>query len=192
MDVHPSGKSCMTAHIFVDANVFVYAKDPCERLKQPIAAAWIENLWKGKAGRTSMQALNECYSVLTRKVRPPLSHDVAWEHIKKLMGWDPRPVDSTLAVSAREIEQRYGLNWWDCLIIAAAQAERCSILLTEDLQDRAVYGNVSVRNPFAPAVCDSALPQLYGADRAFALRSRLRGRRIRPRPSGTTGAQVGL
>ena len=182
----------MTAHIFVDANVFVYAKGPGEPLKKALAAAWIARLWKEKAGRTSMQALNECYSVLTRKMRPPLSRDVAWEYVTELIAWDPRAVDSTLAVNAREIEQRYGLNWWDCLIIAAAQAERCSILLTEDLQDRAVYGNVSVRNPFAPAVCDSALPQLYGADRAFALRSRLRGRRIRPRPSGTTGAQVGL
>ncbi len=182
----------MTAPVFVDANVFVYANQPCEALKQPVAVSWIERLWSEKIGRTSMQALNECYSVLTRKADPRLPHDRAWEYVRKLMAWRPYPVTARLAKRAREIQKQHRLNWWDCLIVAAAQAQRCSILLTEDLQDSAMYGDVRVRNPFAPAVCDSTLPEMYGRDRAWVLRRRWRNRSLRPWPRATTENQVGL
>jgi len=32
------------------------------------------------------------------------------------------------------IEDRYGLSWWDSLIVAAANRARATRLLTEDLQ----------------------------------------------------------
>ena len=36
----------MTAPVFVDTNVFVYARDAGEPIKQPRAAAWLEHLWR--------------------------------------------------------------------------------------------------------------------------------------------------
>ena len=41
------------------------------------------------------------------------------------------------------------ISWWDALIVAAAQASRCSILLTEDLQHDQLLGGVRVVDPFA-------------------------------------------
>jgi hypothetical protein len=78
-----------------------------------------------------------------------------------LMEWNPYPVGPDVAWRAREIQLRYSLNWWDCLIVASAQIQECSTLLTEDMQDGATYGSVTVRNPFAAAVRDLCLPELY-------------------------------
>jgi len=60
----------MTAPVFVDTNVFVYASDNRETVKQPLAEEWLERLWREQSGRTSVQVLNECYWNLTRKIRP--------------------------------------------------------------------------------------------------------------------------
>jgi predicted nucleic acid-binding protein len=146
----------MTAPVFVDANVFVYARDPSDPLKRSVAAEWLERVWADRRGRTSMQALNECYSVLTRKLRPTMAREDAWRYILSLMTWDPCPVDAEMARHAREIELRYRLSWWDSLIVAAAQLQGCGLLLTEDLDEQGVYAGVRVCNPFRLALSEAA------------------------------------
>ena len=69
----------MTALCFVDANVFVYARDTREPLKQPRAAQWIGHLWRERSGCTSIQVLSEFYVVATRKLQPRVSADAAWD-----------------------------------------------------------------------------------------------------------------
>jgi len=49
---------------------------------------------------------------------------------------------------ARETAQRFGLSWWDSLLVAAAKLQGCSVLLTDDLQDGLAFGTLGVRNPF--------------------------------------------
>jgi predicted nucleic acid-binding protein len=144
----------MTAPVFVDTNVFVYARQVNERVRQPLAAEWIERLWREEAGRTSMQVLSECYVTLTRKIKPAITREDAWEHVSDLLTWNPQPTDVELLGRAREIEDRYGLSWWDSLIVGAAELQNCALLLTEDLQDHAVYGGVTVRNPFSLGVSE--------------------------------------
>ncbi len=41
----PLRMNCMTALVFVDAKVFIYAKQAGEPVKQPLAARWLERLW---------------------------------------------------------------------------------------------------------------------------------------------------
>lgn len=43
---------------------------------------------------------------------------------------------------------RFGLSFWDGLIVAAARQASCRYLLTEDLQDWQELGSVRVVNPF--------------------------------------------
>jgi len=45
-------------------------------------------------------------------------------------------------------QDRYGLSWWDALIVSAAQVADCQYLLTEDLQENQRFGEVQVINPF--------------------------------------------
>jgi predicted nucleic acid-binding protein len=136
--------------VFMDANVFIYAHDPAEPVKGARAREWLARLWRERAGRTSVQVLNECYVNVTRKLR--VSPEIVWDEIASYFAWRPLPVDETLLRRAREVERRYHLSWWDSLIVAAAQLQDCLVLLTEDLQDGMVFGTLAVRSPFSPVI----------------------------------------
>jgi predicted nucleic acid-binding protein len=138
----------MTASVFVDTNVFLYARDAGEPVKQPLAAAWLERLWREQLGRTSVQVLSEYYVNVTRKLDPGLPAGDAWDDVTALFAWRPQPIDDAVMRSAREIEKRHRLSCWDSLVVAAAQIQGCTLLLSEDLQDGGVYGEVTVRSPF--------------------------------------------
>ena len=140
----------MTAPVFVDTNVFLYARDAGEASKQPRAAAWLEYLWREQIGRTSAQVLSEYYVNVTRKLSPGLAPDEAWDDVQALLTWQPQAVDDALLRRGREIELRYRLSWWDSLVVGAAQLQGCAVLLTEDLQDGREFDGLRVENPFRP------------------------------------------
>ncbi len=137
----------MTVRCFVDANVFFYARDPRDPVKQARAAEWIDRLWENHEGRTSCQALAECYSAMTRKLGVPAER--AWESVSRFFAWSPQPVDTGVLELAHQLGRRYQLSWWDSTIVAAAQMQDCLILLTEDLQDGMIFGTLAVRSPFS-------------------------------------------
>jgi predicted nucleic acid-binding protein len=142
----------MTEVSFVDTNILVYARDPRQERKQHLAADLIQRLWQQRAGRTSAQVLSEYYSTITRKLNPRVEAEDAWDDVLAFMAWNAQPIDHEILIAAREIERRYGTSWWDASIVAAAQAQRCTTLLTEDFQDGMVFGQLKVRNPFVPRV----------------------------------------
>jgi predicted nucleic acid-binding protein len=134
----------MTALVFVDTNVFLYARDSRDRVKQRQAAQWLAVLWQQRTGRTGIQVLSEYYVNATRK----LARDEAWDDIQALLAWDPQPVNREVLIRGSALLDRYRLSWWDALVVAAAAEQGCSMLLTEDLQDGATYDGVAVRSPF--------------------------------------------
>jgi predicted nucleic acid-binding protein len=164
----------MSARVFVDTNVFVYARESGNPAKWASAREWLELLWRGLRGRTSIQVLNEYYSVITQQARFGVSRDEAWSDVSELLEWKPQDIDREVITRAFEIESRYQLNWWDCLIVASAQAQECILLLTEDLQDGADYGGVIVRSPFTLGVAEEA--GAYTLPPRVASRHRGRGR----------------
>jgi len=164
----------MTAAVFVDTNVFVYARDASEPAKRAVAIQWLEELWREHRGRTSAQVLSEYYVTVTGKLRRPLEREVAWGHVRDLMAWEPQDISCELLRLAREIEQRYATSWWDAMIVAAAQLQDCAILLSEDFQDGMVFGGVAVRNPFAARVAEQNVE--YAVPRMAVARHRPRGR----------------
>jgi predicted nucleic acid-binding protein len=167
----------MTAPVFVDTNVLVYARDASEPVKQPLAAQWIAHLWKEQRGRTSMQVLNEYYVTTTRKLSPGLQPDEAWDDVQALLAWEPHAINRELLERAREVERRYRLSWWDAMVVGAAQLQSCSILLTEDLQNGMVFNGVTVRNPFEMRVSEDRA--IYEVTPAVISRHRKRGRPAR-------------
>jgi len=150
----------MTALVFVDTNVLLYAIDTRDRARQQQAAEWMSTLWRTRSGRTGVQVLNEFFVNATRHLRPGLPADEAWQQVLALMSWVPQPVDVQTLTGGRELQARYRLSWWDSLIVAAARQQGCSLLLTEDLQPRAVYAGVTVCDPFADDARE--LPAQYG------------------------------
>jgi len=164
----------MTDTVFVDTNVFVYARDASEAAKQTVAAEWLHTLWLEQRGRTSVQVLSEYYTIVTRKQRPGLGVDDAWEDVAALFAWKPQEIDRRVLERAHEVERRYTLSWWDSMIVAAAQLQNCDVLLSEDLQHGWTCGALTVLNPFVDRV-DEARPR-FAAFAAPLSRHRPRGR----------------
>ncbi|MFH0811379.1 MAG: PIN domain-containing protein [Pseudomonadota bacterium] len=138
----------MSVKVFVDTNVLVYARDASEPRKQEQAMAWMSHLWNGRAGRLSFQVLQEFYVTVTEKLTPGMDPKSARSDIRALLAWHPIPVEKRVVEGAWLIQDRYGLSWWDALIVSAAQVADCQYLLTEDLQKNQEFNKVQVINPF--------------------------------------------
>lgn len=159
----------MSAPIFVDTNVLVYAREAGDAVRQPRARSWLEWLWRERLGRTGMQVLSEYYVTVTRKLKPGLPAEQAWDDVEALMQWNPQPVDRGTMQRARTIEARHRLGWRDALVVAAARELGCAVLLTEDLQDGALIDGVRIRNPFVHSIQEGAA-EAYGAPAAVPRR----------------------
>jgi predicted nucleic acid-binding protein len=138
----------MSARRFVDTNILLYARDLSEPAKQPVAEALMRELWQSRTGRLSVQVLNEYFVNVTQKLKPGLTKEEAWSDVEALTEWEPQVLDSNLLGSAFKITGRYGLSWWDSLIVAAAVAADCDEILSEDLSSGQLYEGIRVVNPF--------------------------------------------
>ena len=134
--------------VFVDANILIYSEDGADAAKQKAALAWLQVLWLKGLGRVSTQVLNEFYVIATRKLKPPMPSGDARAEVRRYELWQPWQVDHATVESAWAVESRYGLHYWDCLVVAAAQHLGCRYLLSEDMAHEQRYGGVQVINPF--------------------------------------------
>jgi predicted nucleic acid-binding protein len=134
--------------VFVDTNVLVYARDATDPVKHSRASEWVAHLWEVGEGRLSMQVLQEYYVTTTRKLRPGLEPEDARADVLDLAAWSPVVADTQMVAAAWSIEDRFGLSFWDSLIVAAAQVARCDVLLTEDLQHDLDLDGLRVADPF--------------------------------------------
>ena len=138
----------MPATVFVDTNVIVYSLDASKKEKQERAAEWMIEAWKSRCGRLSMQVLQEFYVTVTAKLKPGLDREAARREVRALTLWRPTPTTSLLLERASSIQDRFGFSWWDSMIVAAAQSEGCSYLLTEDMQDSQDLDGLMIVSPF--------------------------------------------
>lgn len=134
--------------VFVDTNVLLYAEDTAHAEKHRAARDWLRALWLRRCGRMSVQVLNEFYANATRKLRPPMPAGDARAEVRRYQRWQPWLNDHATVEAAWAVESRYGLSYWDALLVAAAQQQGCAILLTEDLQHDQELGGVRIVNPF--------------------------------------------
>ncbi len=150
----------MTAPVFVDTNVLVYARDSAAGPRHGQAGRWMQHLWKTQNGRLSVQVLSEFYVTVTAKLRPGMAAQDARRDVRALLAWRPVPVEGSAIEGAWLLQDRYGLSWWDALIVSAAQLADCRYLLSEGFQTGQDLGGVLVVNPFA-----TSPDQLSGSDR---------------------------
>lgn len=136
----------MTALVFVDTNVLLYAADTRDARKQKDAQAWREFLWGTGRGRISFQVIQEFYANALR-IRPSAAGEARAE-ARDLLGWEPIAIDEAVLERAWTTQDRYQLSFWDALVVAAAKEAGCAYLLTEDLQAGQELDGVMVVNPF--------------------------------------------
>ena len=131
----------------LDTNVLIYAFSGSSKqaAKTRIARDWIDRDDWG----VTVQVLQEFY-VNALRPRSDLGHDAALAIIEEIASSRPVvPIDLAVVRHALQIKSRYRIGYWDAAVIAGAHRLGASVLVTEDLSHRQVYGSVKVANPFA-------------------------------------------
>ena len=146
--------------VFVDTNVLLYSEDGANRAKQSRAIEWLQALWVQRCGRLSNQVLNEFYANATKKLKPAMPAGDARAEVRRYQRWQPWVLDQATVETAWAVESRFGFGYWDSLTVAAAKAQGCRYLLTEDLQHEQMIDGMQIINPFrvAPSAFDLAAP----------------------------------
>jgi predicted nucleic acid-binding protein len=95
-----------------------------------------------------VQVLGELFHVLVRKAgrRPERARAaiLSWQDTFPLIETSP-----AVLVAAVELATQHGLTIWDAVILSAAAAGGCRLLLSEDLQDGFTWNGVTIANPFS-------------------------------------------
>jgi len=137
----------MSDKYFVDTNILMYAHDTAAGAKHERAKALVEDLWRDRSGVVSTQVLQELCVNLRRKAKRPVDAKQAREIVADYLAWDVVTNTGQSILDALEVEARYGISFWDALIIQAAEAFGVAIVYSEDLSDGQSYGGVRVMNP---------------------------------------------
>lgn len=133
--------------IFVDTNIFVYARDSSAGDKYSKAKQLVCNLWRLKEGCLSIQVLQELYVTLTKKIPNPMKSDTAASVVSDLGQWIVHSPETEDILQAINIQHKYGLSFWDSMIICSAARLNCEKILSEDLNAGQVYEGIKVINP---------------------------------------------
>lgn len=137
----------MSARVFVDTNIFVYAHDSTQGAKHKRAKALVETLWDSGDGILSTQVLQELCTNLRRKSARPLSVEETRKLLEDYSTWDIVVNTAESVLQALDFESRYQISFWDALIVQAATSCEATIIYSEDLADGQTYGAVRVVNP---------------------------------------------
>jgi predicted nucleic acid-binding protein len=139
----------MTVRTFVDTNVWVYAVDGAEPAKQQCAQSVLAMMDPSSAV-VSAQVLNEYFVTVTRKLVEPLSQAEATAAVRGIADLEVVPITGSLVLRGIDRARDSDLSLWDALIVEAARAADCDVLLSEDLDADEDLGGVRVENPFVP------------------------------------------
>ena len=137
----------MSVPDFLDTNILVYAYDLSEPGKQTIAQELVRRAVSG-AISTSTQVLAEFAATFLHKLSPPAT---ATQLGSMLDALSPIPVvaaDNEMVRRAIEAHSRYGIHFYDGMIIAAAERSGANRIWSEDLNSRQMYFGIRIENPF--------------------------------------------
>ena len=134
--------------VALDTNIRAYAEGVNGPSIKELALGLVQKLPQG-AAVLPIQALGELFNVLVRKAgRAPANARAA------ILSWrDNFPLIETstaimLAAADLATDHRFGI--WDAVILCAAAAADCRLLLSEDLHNGFTWRGVTIVNPFAP------------------------------------------
>lgn len=138
----------MSARVFIDTNVLVYAHDVGAGERHQIATDLVRRLWQERTGIVSTQVLQELWVNIRRKAERPVPREEAIQLIEDYRRWKVVVNNAQSVIEAIRLEERYQISFWDALIVQAAQSAGVETLYTEDLNSSQSFGSVRVVNPF--------------------------------------------
>lgn len=133
---------------FIDTNILVYAYDNHVPHKQQQAQEVILQGIRNDNIVISTQVLGEFFTVVTRKINPPLPVKAAKEIITYLGRLTIQEIDYPIVKRALDTHEKYHLSYWDALIISAAERSFCKRILSEDFNSGQFYHGIEAVNPF--------------------------------------------
>ena len=137
----------MSVADFLDSNVFVYLFDDRDAGKRQRAEALVRTGLETGTACISYQVVQEVVNVLqgTLGMRPEEARAVLDRVLVPL--WRVNPT-ADFYRRGLELRTRYGVSFYDSLIVAAALDEGCTTLYSEDLQHAQRIQGLTIRNPF--------------------------------------------
>ena len=130
----------------LDANVLVYAADLAAGERHERALDILDRAVRRDCVLT-LQALAEFFHVTTRK-----SMAARAEAAAQLRDWTTEfptiSADSGALWTALEFTAHGRFGWWDALLLATAERHGCNFVLSENMQDGARFGGVTILDPF--------------------------------------------
>jgi predicted nucleic acid-binding protein len=144
--------------ISADTNVFVYVSDHRDPAKQAAAIAIVDAL-SGADAIVGLQVVGELQNALRRRIRVDAS--AAYQAARGLLvrfktfAYDERAVAVAISEAAAG-----RLNYWDGLLLAAADAAGVKVMISEDMQGGMTFGGLEIVNPFGSAGPSARVRQL--------------------------------
>ena len=131
---------------FIDSNVFIYSFLNQGVEKKQVAAGLLAQAIRDGNGYISLQVVKEFCNVLAKKSNKPMSEISGALDIFNRFNLVAGSIASVRR--ALEIKGQYGIQFYDALMLAAAEAGGCGEILTEDLNDGQLYCGIKAVNPF--------------------------------------------
>ena len=138
----------MPARSFFDTNVLLYADDKAAPAKQNRALALLAEHRRAGTGVVSMQVLQEYFVTVTRKLG--IEAAIARRKIELLAEFDVAAPDLADILGAIDLHRLHGFSLWDALVVRSAKQSGCTVLFSEDMQDRREIDGMRIVNPFGP------------------------------------------
>ena len=132
---------------FLDTNILVYSIDTRDAAKQRLAREIVFKAEESSEYILSAQVLNEFSNVALKKLL--LTKEQVHAFVCEFEAIRAVPVLPEWTVRALEIMDCYEIQFFDALLLAAAEANECDEILTEDLNDGQIYCGIRAVNPFA-------------------------------------------
>lgn len=133
----------------LDANILFYAADNTAGARHHTAKQVVDDATVTGAA-LSEQVLFEFSHASTRKNKITVA-DAGAVVRTLLQNFDLILPHDTVVEDTFALMSQHHLSIWDARLLAVCDAHGCSHLLSEDMQDGALYGGVTVVNPFNPA-----------------------------------------
>jgi predicted nucleic acid-binding protein len=137
----------MSALEFLDTNILVYAYDRSEPRKQQIARELVRRAVAGEI-ETSSQVLGEFAATFLHKLTPRAKPEDLIALLDALGPIKLVALDGDVVLRAVQAHIRYGLHFYDGMIVAAAERGGCQKIWSEDLNAGQKYFGSVVENPF--------------------------------------------
>jgi predicted nucleic acid-binding protein len=136
----------MRDKVFVDSNIFIYAKVKSQDTEKYIGA---QSLLRSIDQQViiSVQVLNEFYNTL---VRIRVADTAIQSFLKQIIQTTlTKPINTSTVELCWKMRNEYHYSYYDSLILASALESGCTILYSEDMQHgQVIEKNLKILNPF--------------------------------------------